>query len=121
MLLFHAASYDRESDVIGSAESLHFLKCSMQTVLYARSKQTSTDNIYGKRLLFGLCALWRVHDEHPLTGLHPEFFYQRTFCHESPYYTLGQAATIILQKHPDTVRRLCQKGKIEGARKIGGE
>ena len=39
---------------------------------------------------------------------------------ESPYYTAEQAA-IILQKHPDTVRRLCQKGKIEGARKIGGE
>ncbi len=39
---------------------------------------------------------------------------------ESPYYTPEQAA-IILQKHPDTVRRLCQRGKIEGARKIGGE
>jgi excisionase family DNA binding protein len=39
---------------------------------------------------------------------------------ESPYYTPEQAA-IILQKHTDTVRRLCQKGKIEGARKIGGE
>ena len=39
---------------------------------------------------------------------------------ESPYYTSEQAA-VILQKHPDTVRRLCQKGKIEGARKIGGE
>ncbi len=39
---------------------------------------------------------------------------------ESPYYTPEQAA-IILQKHPDTVRRLCQKGKIDGARKIGGE
>jgi excisionase family DNA binding protein len=39
---------------------------------------------------------------------------------ESPYYTPEQAA-IVLQKHPDTVRRLCQKGKIEGARKFGGE
>lgn len=39
---------------------------------------------------------------------------------ESPYYTSEQA-TIILQKNVDTVRRLCQKGKIEGARKIGGE
>jgi len=39
---------------------------------------------------------------------------------ESPYYTPEQAA-IILQKHPDTVRRLCNRGKIEGARKIGGE
>ncbi len=39
---------------------------------------------------------------------------------ESPYYTPEQAA-IILQKHPDTIRRLCQQGKIEGARKIGGE
>ena len=39
---------------------------------------------------------------------------------ESPYYTPEQAA-IVLQKHPDTVRRLCQRGKIEGARKIGGE
>jgi excisionase family DNA binding protein len=39
---------------------------------------------------------------------------------ESPYYTPEQAA-IILQKHKDTVRRLCQQGKLEGARKIGGE
>jgi excisionase family DNA binding protein len=39
---------------------------------------------------------------------------------ESPWYTSEQAA-VILQKHPDTVRRLCNKGKIEGARKIGGE
>lgn len=39
---------------------------------------------------------------------------------ESPYYTPEQAA-VILQKHPDTVRRLCNRGKIEGARKIGGE
>ena len=38
----------------------------------------------------------------------------------SPYYTPEQAA-VILQKHPDTVRRLCQKGKIAGVRKIGGE
>ena len=39
---------------------------------------------------------------------------------ESPYYTPEQAA-IILQKHPDTVRRLCKRGELEGARKIGGE
>ena len=39
---------------------------------------------------------------------------------ESPYYTSDQAA-IILQKHPDTIRRLCKRGELEGARKIGGE
>jgi excisionase family DNA binding protein len=39
---------------------------------------------------------------------------------ESPYYTSEQAA-IILQKTPDTVRRLCQRGEIPGARKIGRE
>jgi excisionase family DNA binding protein len=39
---------------------------------------------------------------------------------DSPYYTPEQAS-VILQKHPDTIRRLCQKGKLEGARKIGGE
>ena len=39
---------------------------------------------------------------------------------ESPYYTPEQAA-VILQKTPDTVRRLCQRGEIPGARKIGRE
>lgn len=39
---------------------------------------------------------------------------------ESPWYTPEQAA-VILQKHPDTVRRLCKRGELEGARKIGGE
>jgi len=39
---------------------------------------------------------------------------------DSPYYTPEQAS-VILQKHPDTIRRLCKKGKLEGARKIGGE
>ncbi|MFL5591139.1 MAG: helix-turn-helix domain-containing protein, partial [Ktedonobacteraceae bacterium] len=45
--------------------------------------------------------------------LYPET--QEYIMQESPYYTPEQAA-VILQKHPDTVRRLCQKGKIEGAR-----
>ncbi len=39
---------------------------------------------------------------------------------ESPYYTVEQAA-IIIQKTADTVRRLCQRGAISGARKIGKE
>ena len=39
---------------------------------------------------------------------------------ESPWYTSEQAS-IILQRHPDTIRRLCQKGRLEGARKFGGE
>lgn len=39
---------------------------------------------------------------------------------ESPYYTSEQAA-VILQKRADTVRRLCQRGAIPGARKIGRE
>ncbi len=38
----------------------------------------------------------------------------------SPYYTAEQAATI-LQKHPDTIRRLCKRGELAGARKFGGE
>ena len=39
---------------------------------------------------------------------------------ESPWYTAEQAASV-LQKHIDTIRRLCKEGKLEGARKIGSE
>jgi excisionase family DNA binding protein len=39
---------------------------------------------------------------------------------ESPWYTSDQAA-IVLQRHPETIRKLCKQGKLEGARKIGGE
>lgn len=39
---------------------------------------------------------------------------------KSPWYTSEQAAGI-LQKHIDTIRRLCKQGKLEGARKIGSE
>jgi excisionase family DNA binding protein len=43
-----------------------------------------------------------------------------TMTQESPYYTPEQAA-VIIQKTADTVRRLCQRGAIPGARKIGRE
>ena len=37
---------------------------------------------------------------------------------ESPYYTTDEAATI-LRKHRDTIQRMCKRGAIAGAQKIG--
>ena len=38
----------------------------------------------------------------------------------SPWYTPEQAAHL-LQKHPDSVRRMCSRGALQGAKKFGGE
>jgi excisionase family DNA binding protein len=37
---------------------------------------------------------------------------------ERQYYSVEEAATI-LGVHPETIRRMCRKGRLKGARQIG--